>query len=57
MSKYQAIAYLQSLNVKEVVADLYDDDEMFRMAVASLMPGFEYPDVSHLTVGDILKKA
>lgn len=35
------------------LAEVYDDDEMLRLALATLIPGFEYPDHSHLTVGQI----
>lgn len=38
------------------LADLYDDDEMLRSALATLFPDFEYPDFSHLTLGQIFRK-
>ena len=38
------------------IAETYDDDEMLRMALSTLFPGFEYPDFSHLTVEQARKR-
>ncbi|WP_420213372.1 hypothetical protein ACN8ZM_39825 (plasmid) [Burkholderia aenigmatica] len=42
----------------ERVSDLYDDEEQFANAIRDLAgPDFEYPDFSHLTVAEAIKKA
>ena len=40
----------------EKVADLYDDDQDFCNALHDLIPDLEYPDISYLTVGDIIDR-
>ena len=55
MTRYRAISYLGRLLPCERIADLYDDDEMLRMALAALCPDFEYPDHSLRTVGEFLR--
>lgn len=57
MTKYRACAYLKRLFPSEKVSELYDDDEMLRMALSTLLPGFEYPDVAHLTIGEVLRRS
>lgn len=46
--------YLERFGKHEVVSDIYDNDDMFRMAVNAIIAGFEYPDWAHKTVGMIL---
>lgn len=38
------------------LSELYDEDDMLRSAVNTLFPNFEYPDFSHLTIGELLKR-
>ena len=40
----------------EKVADLYDDDEDFCNALHDLISDLEYPDISYLTVGEIIDR-
>jgi len=40
-----------------VLSQLYDDNEDLRSALLIVFKGFEYPDFSHKTMKDILKKA
>jgi hypothetical protein len=56
MSKYRAESYLRRLGAHEVISDLYDDDDFLSSALISTIPGFEYPDWSYKTIGDVLKK-
>jgi hypothetical protein len=56
MSKYRAITYLRRLGANEVIGELYDDDEMLRMALDALIPEFEFPDWSHKTIGQVLRR-
>ena len=56
MSRYRAESYLRRLGQFEVIADIYDDDEMLRGALAVTIEDFEYPDWSYKTIGDIVKK-
>jgi hypothetical protein len=46
--------YLERFNRNEVVRDIYDDDDMFRMSIGVLIRDFEYPDWAHKTVGMVL---
>jgi len=39
-----------------LVEDLYDEDDDFAAAINVLIDGFEYPDWSHKTVGEVLDK-
>lgn len=55
MTRSRASTYLKSLSPNKTVAELYDHDEKFRRALSTLVQGFEYPDVSHLTVRAILR--
>lgn len=53
-ARTDALAYLKSVISTAVkVADRYDVDPKLRDAMALLMPGFEYPDVSHLTLAKL----
>lgn len=56
MNRHRARAYLMRLGAHKKVADLYDDDEMLRMALSALIPDFEYPDWSHRTIGQVVGK-
>lgn len=57
MNILRAEAYLSRLSTSpETLAELYDDDEMLREALATLFPDFEYPDFSHLTLAQIEAK-
>lgn len=56
MDKFEALQVLQSLHPSVKVADEYDDNDELRDALNSLIPDFEYPDFSHLTIGEIIKK-
>lgn len=38
------------------LSELYDDDEMLRSALATLFPGFEYPDFAHLAMREIRQR-
>lgn len=56
--KQRAIAVLSQYSSDDKVADLYDHDQEFSGAMIDLFsPGFEYPDYSHLTIGQALAKA
>jgi hypothetical protein len=35
------------------LSEFYDDDEMLQSVMVTLFPDFEYPDFSHLTLGEI----
>lgn len=54
MNRQDAQQYLHCLPQYARVHDLYDSDAEFRMALSQLIPGFEYPDVSHLSVKQLL---
>ncbi len=56
MSKADAVKVLKSISRKKV-SDYYDDmtDEESD-ALTALIPGFEYPDISHMTFGELIKK-
>ncbi len=51
------MALLQQLNDSDSVADLYDKNPMLAEAIDVLKPGFEYPDVSFLTIAELKKLA
>jgi len=57
MNILRAEQYLSNMapsNMK--LADIYDDDEMLRSALATLFPEFEYPDFSYLTMEQLRKR-
>lgn len=56
MNVLRAQAYIERMPAHEKVSDHYDDDDMLGMALSVLMPGFEYPDISHLTFSELAKK-
>lgn len=55
-AKDSAKAYLQELPAKTVVKDAYLEDAKLSSALITLIPGFEYPDWSYKTIGDVLKQ-
>ena len=54
--RIQSESHLQSYPQNIKVADLYDDDPEFRAAVVNLVPDFEYPNVSYLTISELITK-
>lgn len=56
MSRYRAEAYLRRMGASEVIATVYDYDEMLRGALIATIPNFEYPDWSYQTIGAVLAK-
>lgn len=50
------LALLKSYRYEDTVDDLYDYDDEFASALNRLVVDFEYPDYSHMTVGEVLKK-
>lgn len=56
MNLLRAEAYLQRLGGGEKLLDIYEDDEMLQNALAVLLPGFEFSDISHLTVRDLQQR-
>jgi hypothetical protein len=57
MHKYRAEHLLQRFGAHEKLADLYDDHEDLQDAMQALFPDFEYPNFSHLTIGQIQRRA
>jgi hypothetical protein len=54
MNILRAEQYLQTrVPFHSKVSELYDDDDMLRDALSVLFPGFEYPDISHLTFREL----
>lgn len=47
------LAVLEGYPGHETVAELYDRDDAFSGALVRLIPNFEYPDYSHLTVDKV----
>lgn len=57
MNQAQALAVVAECGLpEEKVADLYDDNEPLREALAVLMPGYEYPDISYLTLAQVQRR-
>lgn len=57
MNILRAEAFLKNVSPGNMkLADIYDDDEMLRSALATLFPDFEYPDFSYLTIEQIRKR-
>lgn len=48
---------LEGYDGNATVEDLYGEDEAFASALIQHIPGFEYPDFSHKTVGEIRRLA
>jgi hypothetical protein len=51
-----AIVLLNTYNKKTKIADLYNDDDHFSSALTCLIPDFEYPNFSYLTIGEVLSR-
>lgn len=57
MNILRAEQYLKNrVPAHDKVSDLYDDDEMLQSALCTLFPDFEYPDFSHLTIREVIKR-
>ena len=56
MTKEKAIEVLKK-HSRSTLSKLYDTNEEVAEAVKALIPNFEYPDYSHMTIGEIIKKA
>lgn len=50
-----ALAVLEDFNDLEQIDELYDDHPALASALATLIPGFEYPDWSHRSIADVRK--
>jgi len=55
-AKTKAITLLKTYNKKTKVSDLYNDDDDFSSALTCLIPDFEYPNFSYLTIGEVLTR-
>lgn len=58
MNVITAQSYLEQTAsaTRERLSELYDEDPLLQDALLALIPDFEYPDFSHLTVAQIQKK-
>ena len=56
LKHHYAAAFLGSYSGYLRVDELYAEDDGFAAAINALIDGFEYPDWSHKTVGDVLEK-
>lgn len=56
MTERLARYYLASQLQYQLIKDRYDEDELFRFCILTLMPDFEYPDWSHRTISEFLRK-
>lgn len=56
LAQEQARKYLVTLPQQEKVADLYDEDPKLQDAMIGAFDNFEYPDYSHLTVANVIRK-
>ena len=58
MTRQSALDYLgdELTCVDDTVAERYDDDAQLREAIQCLLPGFEYPDISHLTLAQLYRR-
>ncbi|WP_146124280.1 hypothetical protein [Burkholderia multivorans] len=54
MSEEKAREYLSQFKDSKI-ADIYDDYPTLREALGVILPNFEYPDISHKKVSQILK--
>ena len=52
-----ALTVLDDFNDLEQIDELYDDHPALASALATLIPGFEYPDWSHRTIADVRRAA
>jgi hypothetical protein len=51
-----ALAYLEGFPGDTRVADVYDVDDEASSALTSLIPHFEYPNYSYLTMAQVLAR-
>lgn len=56
LKHHYAAAFLGSYGSYPRVDELYAEDDDFAAAINVLIDGFEYPDWSHKTVGEVLEK-
>lgn len=57
MNRAQALEVLSTSDTPETkVADVYDDSEQLREALSTLIPDFEYPNYSHLTLAQVQRR-
>lgn len=58
MNRYAAAVLVHTLIVEEnrQLSEIYDDEPELQSALAILLPGFEYPDFAHLTLGQIRRR-
>lgn len=56
-AKAAALAVLEDFNDLEQIDELYDEHPALASALATLIPGFEYPDWSHRTIADVRRAA
>lgn len=52
-----ALAVLEDFNDLEQIDELYDEHPALASALATLIPGFKYPDWSHRTIADVRRAA
>lgn len=52
-TKQASKAYLMCINQHFKLHEIYDNDQVLQAALAELIPGFEYPNHSHKTIGQI----
>lgn len=52
----RARKYLVTFPPQSKVADLYDEDPLLHSVLTNAFEGFEYPDYSHLTMAQVLKR-
>lgn len=55
--KTHCLELLEGYPSDMVLGDVYDSDDQVALAVSLLTPGFEYPDHSHRTLGEIMRRA
>ena len=56
LAREKARKYLATLCATDKVGDLYDADAQLQTALNDAFEGFEYPDFSHRTVAQVLRK-
>lgn len=53
MNIAEAISVISKYDATEVIRDIYDGDSDLQSALSVLIPGFEYPDWSYRTIGEV----
>lgn len=48
--------YIMSLDQKAVLSTIYDSDKVLQTTLDELIPGFEYQNHSHKTIGQIRRE-